>query len=115
MASSAEFVEYICGQIRGAGCISYRKMFGEYGIYCDGKIVGLICDDCFYLKPTESGMNMLGEYTEAPPYEGAKPYLLIEDAEDRELMAKLVRVTYDALPEPKPKRTRMKLSRDQMC
>lgn len=108
MASSAEFAEYVCGQVRGAGCISYRKMFGEYGIYCDGKIIGLICDDCFYLKPTESGMKILGDYVKAPPYEGAKPYLLIEDMEDRELMIRLVRATYDTLPEPQPKKPRKK-------
>jgi TfoX/Sxy family transcriptional regulator of competence genes len=23
-------------QMRGAGEIAYRKMFGEYGVYCDG-------------------------------------------------------------------------------
>ncbi len=30
--------------------ITTRKMFGDYGIYCDGKIFGLICNDCFFVK-----------------------------------------------------------------
>ena len=55
MASHADFVQYIADQCSGAGEIVTKKMFGDYGIYCNGKIFGLICDDCFYLKPTEAG------------------------------------------------------------
>lgn len=40
MASSEEFVKYVRGQIDGAGIITYRKMFGDHGVYCDGKIIG---------------------------------------------------------------------------
>ena len=38
MASKIEFVEFVVDQMKEAGTITYRKMFGEYGIYCDGKI-----------------------------------------------------------------------------
>ncbi len=31
MASRIEFVQYITDQLTGAGTITYRKMFGEYG------------------------------------------------------------------------------------
>lgn len=44
MASRPEFVQYVADQLAGAGAITYRKMFGEYGMYCDGKIFALICD-----------------------------------------------------------------------
>ena len=37
MASKEEFVTYIANQLEGAGNITYRKMFGEYGMYCDNK------------------------------------------------------------------------------
>ena len=59
MASRADFVQYIADQCAGAGEIIVKKMFGDYGIYCDGKIFGLICDDCFFLKPTEAGKALL--------------------------------------------------------
>ncbi|MBQ7687396.1 MAG: TfoX/Sxy family protein, partial [Bacteroidaceae bacterium] len=52
MASNSDFVQYIADQCSGAGEITVKKMFGDYAIYCDGKIFGLICDDRFYLKPT---------------------------------------------------------------
>lgn len=50
MASNIEFVEYVCDQLRGAGEISHKKMFGEYGIYMDGKFIAAVCDDQFLSK-----------------------------------------------------------------
>ena len=104
MASSKEFVDYVAGQMCGAGEISYRKMFGEYGLYCDKKFVGVICDDALYIKPTQAGRERLPEVVEAPPYAGAKPYFFIEDVEDAPLLCALVSATAAALPLPKPKK-----------
>ena len=55
MASNPDFVQYIADQCSGAGEITVKKMFADYGIYREGVIFGLICDNCFYLKPTEAG------------------------------------------------------------
>ena len=55
MASNPDFVQFVADQCAGAGEITFRKMFGDYGIYCNGKIFGLICDDRFYVKPTAAG------------------------------------------------------------
>ena len=104
MASKIEFVEFIADQIREAGEITYRKMFGEYGIYCNGKIFGVICDNQLFLKITEAGRKLRPELAEAPPYEGAKNYLLVEDVEEAEALTKLVRATFRELPEPKPRK-----------
>ena len=75
MASSKEFVKYIADQLSGAGEITYRKMFGEYGMYCNGKIFALICDDQLFVKITEAGRNFWPELEEAPPYEGANLHI----------------------------------------
>lgn len=104
MSSSIECVEYAVGQMREAGDITYRKMFGEYGVYCNGKIFALICDDQLFIKITKAGKALRPDLTEAPPYDGAKPYLLIEDVEDSESLCELVRVTYEDLPVPNPKK-----------
>ena len=45
MATKPEYAAYVCDQLRGAGEVAARKMFGEYGLYCDGKVIGLICDN----------------------------------------------------------------------
>ena len=104
MACNPDFVQYIADQCAEAGEITTRKMFGDYGIYCYGKIFGLICDDRFYLKPTDVVKALLRKIELRPPYEGAKDYFYIEDVDDHEYLSTLVRATYKALPEPKPKR-----------
>ncbi len=104
MASSLDFVEYVCDQIGGAGEIGYRKMFGEYGIYCNGKIIGVICDNQFFVKKTEAGAKIFPDCEEAAPYTGAKPHFLIGDVDDRDLMGGFISATYKELPEPKPKK-----------
>ena len=105
MASDVEFVEYVCDQISGAGLISFRKMFGEYTIYCNGKVVALICDNQFFLKPTQSGRSLLGRVVEAPPYPGAKLCFLVGDQlDDRDWFSNLVRATERELPAPKPRK-----------
>ena len=104
MASNPNFVQFIADQCSGAGEIMVKKMFGDYGIYCDGKIFGLICDDRFYLKPTEAVRPLLRTVELLPPYEGAKDYFFIADVDDRDYLSMLVRETCKALPFPKPKK-----------
>lgn len=104
MSTKKEFVEYLADQLAGAGEITYRKMFGEYGMYCDGKIFALVCDDQLFVKITEAGRKVWPELEEAPPYEGAKPYFLVEEVDDRERLCRLVTETYRELPAPKPKK-----------
>ena len=109
MGSSLNFVEFVADQMEGAGDITYRMMFGEYGLYCDGKIVALVCDDQFFVKPTEAGRKFIKDPVEAPPYPGAKNYFLIEEKiENRDWVSMLIRVTADELPEPKPKKKKKK-------
>jgi len=85
MASDQDFVDFIVDQLENAGDISSRKMFGEYAIYCDGKVTALVCDNQLFVKPTEAGRSFIGEVVEAPPYPGAKMSFLIEDGfEDRD-------------------------------
>ncbi|NBH35513.1 TfoX family protein [Clostridiaceae bacterium] len=104
MASKIEFVEFVVDQMKEAGTITYRKMFGEYGIYCDGKIFGVVCKDQLFLKITKEGKELFPKLEEAPPYEGAKNYLLVEDVEDKEMLTKLAVITCAQLPEPKKKK-----------
>ena len=106
MASNTDFVQFIADQCGGAGEIVTKKMFGDYGIYCDGKIFGLICDDRFYLKPTEAGRQLLRAIEMQPPYEGAKDYFYIADVDDRDYLSEIVRATCKELPMPKPKKNK---------
>ena len=111
MASSKEFVDFVAGQLAGAGNITVKRMFGEYGLYCDGLFFSVICDDQFFVKPTKGGREFPISQSEAPPYEGAKPYLLIEDLDDRDLLSRLVQVTCAELPPAAPKKPGKKRSK----
>ena len=93
MATKQSSVDYIMEQMGGAGVITARKMFGEYGVYCDGKIVSLVCDDMLFMKPTEAGRKYIGAPEMAPPYPGAKEYFLIVDVDDSGWLSELVRVS----------------------
>lgn len=105
MASDASFVEYVRDQIGKAGQVSVRKMFGEYAIYCDEKVVGLVCDNQFFVKPTKAGRALIPRVVEGSPYPGAKAHFLIGDElDDREWITNLIRCTAKELPAPKPKK-----------
>ena len=105
MATNKEFVDFVLDQIENVGEISAKKMFGEYGLFADGKIFALICDNKLFVKPTEAGRIFIKDVVEAPSYKGAKLSFLIGDKlEDRDWISNLVRITLKELPEPKPKK-----------
>lgn len=78
-------------------------MFGEYGVYCDGKFIGVICGETLFLKITKAGEALADDLDREPAYQGAKPSFLIpeERVEDRDWLAMLVRATHDDLPRKK--------------
>ncbi|WP_197277133.1 TfoX/Sxy family protein [Sphingomonas profundi] len=80
-------------------------MFGEYGVYVDGKMIGSVCDDQLFVKPTASGRVHAEPVSDAPPYPGAKPQMLIEADrwDDAEWLSELLRVTAAELPAAKPR------------
>lgn len=105
MASDINFVEFIVDQMGGAGNISQKKMFGEHAVYCDGKVVALICNNQLFVRPTERGRAFIKNVVEAAPYPGAKAHFLIEDAfEDRIWISDLIKLTAKELPVPRQKR-----------
>ena len=108
MSTQQKTVDYILEQSAGAGTMTAKKMFGEYGMYCDGKVMAFVCDDQLFIKPTAAGRAYLGEVTEAEAYPGSKPYFLIEGDrwDDADWLAGLVKTTADDLPAPKPKKAK---------
>jgi TfoX/Sxy family transcriptional regulator of competence genes len=104
MASNPDLVQYIIDQCSGAGEVTARKMFGDYCVYCNGIFFALVSDNRFYIKPTEAASHLLRTEVPEPPYEGAKPYFYIEEIDDRDYLAALVKATCAALPLPKPKK-----------
>ena len=107
MASAFGYIEYLCDQLQGAGTISYRKMFGEYALYCEGKVVGLVVGNSLFVKPIEATQAMYGDGPRGAPFAGAKAWYAVQErVDDRQWLCALVRATEAALPLPAPKKAR---------
>jgi TfoX/Sxy family transcriptional regulator of competence genes len=102
MSTKQSTVDSILDQLVSLdGNVSARKMFGEYALYCDGKVVALVCDDTLFVKITNEGKEFVGSsYREGSPYPGAKPAMEIDDdgLEDREWLSELISITAKSLP-----------------
>lgn len=107
MATRQETADFLLDQLAALPTARARKMFGEYALYVDEKVVALVCDDQLFLKPTPAGHERLGPACpEGSPYHGAKPHLVpgADVLEDDERLVDLLRATAAALPVPKPKK-----------
>lgn len=106
MTSKQATVDFILDQLSSLGNVRARKMFGDYALYCDEKVVGLICEDQLFVKYTDGGRKFAqGRYEEGCAYPGAKPSMNVsESMDDGEFLCALIRMTVDALPHPKPKK-----------
>ena len=83
MASSQDFIEFVCSQIQDTGIVRYRKMFGEYMVYVNDKPILLVCDNTVYVKKLECIQGFLKDAEMGFPYTGAKEqYILDIDDED---------------------------------
>jgi DNA transformation protein and related proteins len=107
MATLASTADFICEQMGGAGVITSKRMFGEYAVYVNGKVIAFICDDSLFIKPTAAAKEFFPEAEDAPAYPGSKMYMLIpeEKWEDSEFMSELASISFNALPAPKAKKT----------
>lgn len=95
MSSDLSFVEYVTELLSPLGYIRPKKMFGEYGIYCDEVFFALVCDGTLYFQVNE---RIAKEFSElAPPYPGGSPAGVItpELLEDRDELLRLARLSYE--------------------
>jgi len=106
MSSQSSTIDFLVEQIHKAGEIRYRKMFGEYALYCNEKVVAFVCDDQLFIKPTSISNEFLDDSHLAPAYPGSKNYYRVpEDKwDDSDWLTDFVRQTAQVLPLPKPKK-----------
>ena len=105
MATKKSTIDFILDRLSHLD-VRARSMFGEYGLYCNEKVVAFVCDDQLFVKITPIGANFLDESHYAPAYPGSKDYLCVPEdrLEDREWLTDFIQQTADALPAPKPKK-----------
>jgi TfoX/Sxy family transcriptional regulator of competence genes len=106
MATEKKFVEAVLEKLQPLD-VTAKAMFGEYGLYFQGKNFALVCDNTLFVKITAAGADIAGRIGQGPPYEGAKAAYRISSAKlnDRDWITSLVKVTSDALPPPKKRKS----------
>lgn len=103
MASSVEYLEFVCEQIAGVGAVRYRKMFGDYMVYVNDKPVLLVCDNTAYVKKLPQLAGRMAGAECGVPYDGAKEHYIL-DIENAPLAKDVAALLESVTPLPKPKK-----------
>ena len=107
MATTADFIAYVIEQVRLESRLSTRRMFGEYALYIDGKVVGFACDNSLFIKFVDATDEITRTLPAGEAYPGSKAYAMADELLDEPMkLQALLLVTADALPPPKPKKAR---------
>lgn len=109
MATSIDYIEFVCDQIAGSGAIRYKKMFGEYMVYINDKPILLVCDNTVFVKKLSEIAELMKDSDCGIPYDGAKEYYIL-DIENSELSKQVVSLLESITPLPKSKKQKMKRS-----
>jgi TfoX/Sxy family transcriptional regulator of competence genes len=105
MATSTEFVDYVAEQIALGDRLTRKKMFGEYALYVDGKVVAFVCDNSLFVKPSAAVVRLAPGLPQRPPYPGAKDYPVADELlDDSDALRRLIAETALLMPVPKPKK-----------
>ena len=104
MATDRDFIDYLAEQLALGARFTQKKMFGEYALYLDEKVVAFACDNRMFIKPNSAVAKLHPELPQAPPYPGAKDYPVADELlDDGDALRALVIASAEVLPAPKPK------------
>jgi len=103
MATTIEYIEYVCEQINGIGEIRYKKMFGEYMVYVNDKPVIIVCDNTAFVKKLPCIEEEMKEAQTGCPYKGAKEHYIL-DIDNAEFCKSIIMEVEKVTPLPKPRK-----------
>ena len=106
MATSKEYIEFVCEQLDGIENVTYRKMFGEYMVYVNERPVLTLCDNRVFVKKLPQVAVLMADAECGYPYEGAKEAYLLDLGDDARIDALLpMLVEHTPLPRPRKKKS----------
>lgn len=103
MATTQEYVDFVCEQVRGVGDVRSKKMFGEYMVYINDKPILLVCDNTVFVKELDAIAELMADAERDHPYEGAKEHYVL-DIDDAEFAKRVVEALELVTPLPKPRK-----------
>ncbi|NNG22320.1 TfoX/Sxy family protein [Telluria aromaticivorans] len=105
MSTDLSFVEYVAETARLGSRLTYKKLFGEYALYLDEKVVAFVCDNSVYIKPSQAVTTLAPDLPQGPPYPGAKDYPIADELlDDPDALRRLILDTAEQMPPPKAKK-----------
>ncbi|MEH6433702.1 TfoX/Sxy family protein [Massilia sp. DD77] len=105
MATDKHFVDYVIEQSRLGSRLACKKLFGEFALYLDGKVVAFACDNSLFIKPSQAVDTLAPRLPKGPPYPGAKDYPIADELlDDPEALQRLILETAALMPPPKAKK-----------
>jgi len=112
MATETTFLEHVTETAGLGSRLTSKKMFGEYALYLDGKVVAFACDNSLFIKPSAAAARLAPDLPQAPPYPGAKDYPVADELLDEpEALRRLIEETAALMPPPKEKKPAAKKAR----
>ena len=103
MATSLDFINYVCDQINGIGDTRYKKMFGEFMVYVNDKPVIIVCDNTAFVKKLDCIEEVMKDAEVGYPYKGAKEHYIL-DIDNAEFCKTVVTEIEKVTPVPKPRK-----------
>lgn len=103
MATTNEYIEYVCEQIKEVGEVRYKKMFGEFMVYVNSKPVIIVCDNTPFVKKLECIEEMMQNAETGHPYKGAKEHYIL-DIDDVVFCKNVITQLEEVTPVPKPRK-----------
>jgi TfoX/Sxy family transcriptional regulator of competence genes len=109
MPTNRDFIEYVAEQAQLGDALTFRKLFGEYGVYLGGKVIAFACDNSLFVKTTPATAEITRSLPQRPPYPGTSPYPVADELlDDTDALKSLLVKTAEDLPAPRIKRPRVK-------
>lgn len=103
MATSLDFINYVCDQISGIGDTRYKKMFGEFMVYINDKPVIIVCNNTAFVKKLDCIEEMMKNAETGYPYKNAKEHYIL-DIDNADLCKAVVTEIEKVTPVPKPRK-----------
>lgn len=106
MATSREYALFVENLFRGVEGFSMKRMFGEYGIYLQGRVLGFLCDEQILLQDTPTARKLLPNAERKELFPGSKLFIIFSDEGNHHLLQSVAQAMWEELPVPKPRKSR---------
>jgi hypothetical protein len=106
MATSREYALFVENLFRGVDGFSMKRMFGEYGIYLQGRVLGFLCDEQILLQDTPTARKLLPNAERKELFPGSKLFIIFSDEGNHHLLQSVAQAMWEELPVPKPRKGR---------